>query len=251
MTLGQATRIVSTFAKSEPGRARRMLTAVGLLMLPAAVAALLAAFGKWGAGVFDQVLEIDLAFLVPFLPAMMLGATVGDELDRGTAGFLFVRPAPRAALLLGRLVAVLPIVLGAAAVALALGFVALHLRFPGDLVRALPHLGTAAVVVLGGLVLYSVLALGGGAVFRKRPVVALMVILVIDGALARSPVMLRLLSPAHHLRALAGLPDLGAIAAPFTIPLWGSAAYLLALLAAAWGFGVRRIDRIEMTGDAG
>jgi ABC-type transport system involved in multi-copper enzyme maturation permease subunit len=251
VSLVEAARIVRTLARSEPGRTRRLWTAAALLMLPAAAALLLAGLGRWGAGVFDQLLEIDLAFLAPFLPAMLLGATVGDELDRGTAGFLFVRPAPRAALLLGKLAAVLPALLTAAAASLVLGFVALHARFPEDLPRALPHLATAAVVVLGGILLYSVLALGAGAAFRKRPVAALLVLLVLDGALAHAPVMLRLVAPAHHLRTLAGLPDAGTIALPFSLPRAASAVYLLALIAAAAWFGVRRIERIEMTGESG
>src|SRR5262249_7816820 len=155
--------------------------------------------------------------------------------------------APRVALLVGRLLATLPALLGAAAVALLVGFFALHTRFLGDLPAALPHLATAAVVVLGGLVLYSVLALGGGAFFRKRPVASLLGAFAIDQALASSALGLRLLSPAHHFRAIAGLHDAGTLALPFDVPSWGSAIYLIVLLAAASWFGRRRIDQLELT----
>jgi len=251
VSLDRAARILAQFARAEPGYTRRLWTAAGLLFLPTVGAALLAAFGRWGAGVFDQLLEADLAFLVPFLPAILLGPAIADEVERGTAGFLFVRPAPRGALLLGRLRAYLPALLGAAAFSLVVAFLALYARFPGDLPSALPHLLTAAIAVVGGLTLYAVLALGAGAAFRKRPVVALLVLLVGDAALARAPVALRLLSPAHHLRALAGLPDGGTIALPFDVPRWGSGIFLAAALAAALGFGLRRVAALEMTGDGG
>jgi ABC-type transport system involved in multi-copper enzyme maturation permease subunit len=250
MTLAAATRIVRTLARSEPGRTRRMTIVAMLLLLPAVTAIGLAALGRWGAGVFDELLQLDLAFLAPFLPIMLLGSTVADELERGTAGFLFVRPAPRAALLLGRLAAVAPMMFGAAAGSLLIAFVALHARFMGDLPAALPHLATALLAVLGGLLLYSVFALGGGAALRKRPIVGLLVFLVVDAGLARSPLLLRLFAPAHHLRVVAGLPDAGTMALPFAVPAWASGLYLIALVAAAAWFGARRVERIELSGDA-
>ena len=250
MTALAAARVIAQLGRGEPLRGRRLLFTSALLFLPAVVAILLAAVGRWGAGIFDQLLEIDLAFLVPFLPVTLLGGAVADELDRGTAGYLFVRPAPREALLFGRLLAVLPTLLGSAAIALIVGFVALYARFLGDLPGALPHLAASMVAVLGGLLFYSVLALGGGAAFRKRPVAALLVVFVLDAALAHAPVVLRVLAPSHHLRVLAGLPDGGTIALPFVVPLWGSAIYLIVLLALAVQFGIARIRAIEMTGES-
>jgi len=245
-----AARIIAQLGRGELTRGRRLLFTSALLFLPAVVAILLAVTGRWGSGIFDQLLELDLAFLVPFLPASLLGGAVADELDRGTAGFLFVRPAPRESLLLGRLLAVLPTLMLSAGASLVIGFFALYARFLGDLPAALPHLFGAAVAVLGGLVFYSVLSLGGGAAFRKRPVASLLVVFVLDAALAHAPVVLRLLAPSHHLRALAGLPDGSMLGVSFAVPLWGSALYLLVLLALAVKFGVARIREIEMTGES-
>jgi len=242
--------VVRRLCQGELARGRKLLLSAALLTLQAVAALLLAIVGRWGGGVFDQLLEVDLAFLAPFLPATLLGPAIAEEIERGTAGFLFVRPAPRAALLLGRLSAVLPALAITAVVSLAIGYAALYARFPTDLFAALPHLGAAMVSVLGALLLYSLLALGLGASFSKRPVAALLVLFLVDGMLARTPIALRILSPAHHLRALGGLPDGGTIALPFSVPVWGSAVYLILLIAGAALFGARRIERIEMTGDS-
>ena len=174
---------------------------------------------------------------------------IADELDRGTAGLLFVRPAPRTALLLGRLAAALPTLLASATVALAVGFVSLYLRFPSDLPGALPHLFAAIAAVAAALLLYSLLSIGLGAGFRRRPVATLLVIFLIDGGMAHTPMMLRILAPAHHLSALGGLPDAGVVALPFAVPVWGSAIYLVVIVGGAAWLGLRRIARLEMTGE--
>ena len=250
MTLAQAVRVVYRLESAEPARMRRVRNMAALFLLPTLAAAVLAATGHWGAGTLDQLLELDLTLLVPLLPVLLLGPAIADELERGTAGFLFVRPIPRAALLLGRLAAALPMLLGAALLGLLGAFVALYAKFPGDIPRALPHLLGAAFAVVAGLVLYSLLALGLGATFRKRPVATLVVLLLVDGGMARMPLGLQLVAPTHHLRAVAGLPELSSWSPPFDVPHALSAAYLLLLVVATALFGISRMKRIEMTGES-
>ena len=250
MTLGQGIRVVRRLESAEPARRRRIRNMAALFFLPTVAALALAATGHWGAGVFDRLLELDLSLLVPLLPVLLLGPAIADELERGTAGFLFVRPVPRAALLLGRLAAALPTLLGAAVIGVLFSFGGLYAKFPDDLPRALPHLVGALLAVVAGLVLYALLALGLGVTFRKRPVATLVVLLLADGGLARLPLGLQLVAPAHHLRVLAGLPELSSWAPPFSVPYTASIAYLLVLVAATAAFGASRMNRIEMTGEA-
>ncbi|MEO6950934.1 MAG: hypothetical protein ABI321_03895 [Polyangia bacterium] len=250
MTLAHAVAVVYRLESAEPARMRRVRNMAALLLLPALAAVVLAAMGHWGAGTLDQLLELDLTLLVPLLPILLLGPAIADELERGTAGFLFVRPIPRAALLLGRLAAALPMLLGAASLGLVVAFVALYAKFVDDLPRALPHVLAAGFALVAGLVLYSLLALGLGATFRKRPVATLIVLLLVDGGMARMPLGLQLVAPAHHLRVLAGLPELAGWAPPFRVPYLLSVAYLLSLVVATAFFGASRMNRIEMTGES-
>ena len=250
MTLGQGVSVVRRLESSEPARRRRVRNMAVLFFLPALAAVALAATGRWGAGVFDQLLELDLDLLVPLLPVLLLGSAIADELERGTAGFLLVRPMPRAALLLGKLAAALPTLLGAALLGVLCAFGALYARYLGDLPRALPHLTGALLAVTAGLVLYSLLALSLGAAFRRRPIATLIVLLLADGGLARLPLGLQLLAPAHHLRVIAGLPELSSWSPPVAVPYAASVAYLLVLVVATAALGAFGMNRIEMTGEA-
>ncbi len=249
MTLLAATAVVRRLQLGET-KGKRVLGSVALLFLPAIAGVLLALMGRWGGGVFDELLEPALAFLAPFLCGTFFGSAIADELERGTAGFLFVRPAPRAALLLGRLSAAGPPLLGAALVSLVISFFSLYVKFPSDIPRALPHLVAAVFAMTLAMVLYALLSIGLGAGFRKRPVAALMVVFLVDAALARTPVALRMLSPAHHLHAVAGLPDTGVMALPFDVPRWGSALYLIVLVVVAAWIGLCRLAKLEMTGES-
>ena len=249
MTLLAATAVVRRLQLGET-KGKRVLGSVALLCLPAVAAVLLALMGRWGGGVFDELLEPTLAFLAPFLCATFFGPAIADELERGTAGFLFVRPAPRAALLLGRLSAAGPPLLGAALASLTVGFFALYAKFPSDMSGALPHLFAALFAMTLAMALYALLSIGLGAGFRKRPVAALLVVFLVDAGLARTPVALRMLSAAHHLHAVAGLPDAGVMALPFDVPRWGSALYLIALVVLAAWIGLRRLAKLEMTGES-
>jgi ABC-type transport system involved in multi-copper enzyme maturation permease subunit len=249
VTLLAATAIVRRLQLGETRRGR-LLGYAGLLALPALAAIALAGAGHWGGGVFDELLEPTMGFLAPFLCATLFGPAIADEVERGTAGFLFVRPAPRAALLLGRLSVAGPVLIGAACGAMLVSFFALHLRFPDDIPRALPHLFAALFAMALALLLYALLAVGIGASFRKRPVGALLVLFLVDAGLSRTPFVLRVLSPAHHLRAVGGFPDSGVALLPFTIPLWASALYLFALVAGAAWLGLRRLSLLETTGES-
>ena len=90
-------------------RGRLVWVALVLLALPVLATALLAASGKWGRDLFDNILEVHFRFLVLFLPALATSQAVGEEIDQKTFTFVFARPAPRWAMSIGKyLAATLP-----------------------------------------------------------------------------------------------------------------------------------------------
>ena len=145
--------------------------------------------------------------VVPLTSLIMGSAVISEEIDDRTITYLFTRPFPRAALLLGRWLAtalVLALILGTGAV---LHTVAVELlsgeNVPIEMTRPIVEIS-----MLGGAV-YSALFAALGT-FQKRPmIVGLGYCFVIEGILANMPGKNQGLAIVHHLRSyVAGSSDL-------------------------------------------
>jgi ABC-type transport system involved in multi-copper enzyme maturation permease subunit len=224
ITVGAASRIYAEMTWTRLKRGRLVWACAVLLALPILGAAALAIGGHWGTGLFDELMEVYFRFLVPFVPALLASPIVAEEIESRTFTFVFARPAPRTALVLGKYFAVVTPVLLAQTVAVALVYFIALARFPGDIGTNLPHLaGTLAAVALGTLA-YAALALALGSAFTRHPFVGVVLyLLLIEAGLGSAPIVLNLVALSWHLRNLAGLPlpDIAFMA--LHVPAWASA----------------------------
>ena len=143
-----------------------------------------------------------LQVAVPLVSLIAGSAVFAEEVDDRTVTYLFTRPFPRAALLLGRwfaTAAILGILLGGGALTLVLVCKGLTPPEQGDFPE-----GIAApliqMAVLGGAVYSAVFAAAG--TFLKRPmIVGLGYTFVIEGVLANVPGKSQGLAILYHLRS--------------------------------------------------
>ena len=185
---------------------------------------------------WKRALELAIQ-IVPLSAAIQLAQAVAEELEGHTVTYLWTRPISRTALLAGKLLAALPVVLGVAVLPVVAAYVITHLDGLG---ANLGDLGMAlAATVLGGLTA-SMVAAGIGALFpRQAFVIALAYLLFLDKVLGYVP-NLGYVSIMHHMRALAGFEaEVGPAAA----------AVALLVLALAWlGIGIARLRTLEPGG---
>src|SRR5262245_18365430 len=125
-----------------------------------------------GAQVFDLVIwTLFLRFIVPALGVFYGTALIADEVEDKTITYLFVRPIPRRAIVLGKYLAYL---VCASSVVLPAVTVAFLLMVPfGDMASALvPLLGDLGVLAIG-LAVYGALFVLAGVILRRSLVVGL------------------------------------------------------------------------------
>jgi ABC-type transport system involved in multi-copper enzyme maturation permease subunit len=211
--LAAATRAHARLAWLRLRRGRALGSCLALFALPVVVSAALAAGGNWGRGLFDDLLEVYFRFLLPYLPALVAAPLIADELESRTAAFLFARPAPRAAMVVGRYAAACgPLALGAAASLLG-AFLPTMMRFPGDLPGQLGHLARVEAAALLAVAAFGALGALAGTLFARHPYAAVVgYLLVVEGALGSAPVVLNLATVSWHVRNLAELPHAAALA---------------------------------------
>jgi ABC-type transport system involved in multi-copper enzyme maturation permease subunit len=183
-----------------------------------------------------RALEVAIQ-IVPLSAAIHLAHAVAEELESATVTYLWSRPMARSALLVGKLMAALPVVLGVAVLPVAAAWAVTHL---GALAGSVGELAAVvAATTLGGITA-AMVATGIGAMFpRQAFVVALAYLLFLDKILGVIP-NVGYVSIMHHMRALAGV-ETGVAAS--------TAAIALVVLALLWlGIGVGRLSTLEATG---
>jgi ABC-type transport system involved in multi-copper enzyme maturation permease subunit len=230
ISLAAATATHARLALLRLRRGRLFWVCLGLLALPVLVTAALAAAGSWGRGLFDEVLEIYFRFLLPFVPALLAAPCISDEIDAQTYTFVFARPAPRAALVLGKYLAVVVPLAVVVAVALPLVFGVTMIRFPGDAAGQLGHLarvGSAALLAIAG---FAALATACGALFTRHPFVGVVgYLLLVEAGLGTAPIVLNLAALSWHLRNVGDLPRPDTFLLAVSVPVWVSLLVAVAL----------------------
>jgi ABC-type transport system involved in multi-copper enzyme maturation permease subunit len=200
------------------------------LALPVLGAGALALAGHRGPGLFDELMEVYFRFLVPFVPVLLASPIVAEEIESRTFTFVFARPAPRSALVLGKYFAVVTPVLAAQTVAVTLLYFIALARFPGDIGPNLPHLAATLVSVALGTLVYAALSLALGSAFTKHPFVAVVLyLLCVEAGLGSAPIVLNLVAMSWHLRNLAGLPVPDIAFMALHVPAYASAIVVAAV----------------------
>src|SRR5262249_31126828 len=153
-----------------------------------------------------EAIELYLRLLLPLAPALLCAQAVAEEIDAKTHAYLWARPAPRAALLLGKgamgTLTLLPAFLAGGALAYGVSMA----RDAGRLGAEMGRCVAAMEAVALGVPLYAMLALGVGSLFLRRPLLAcFLYILAVEELVASLPGALKVVSMSFYLRALAGL----------------------------------------------
>ena len=178
-----------------------------------------------------------LTVLLVVVPALHLAPWLVEELDERTYTYLWSRPLPRWALLLGKLIALVPIVMAVCAVTLSACFLAMY---GGDTGSHLEMLGGSLMALCLGVVGWSATAIGiGGIVPRYATATVIVYFMFLDTAIGSMPFSVQYLGLSFHVREiqLSLVRDTGD---PWTSVLW------IAGLSAVWlTLAVWRVTRAE------
>ena len=189
---------------------KRLLVCFLLALGPVAAAA----FVRYVTSATDQPLpafEIGWVLLVqgtvPLLALVLGAAVVAEEIEDRTLTYLFTRPVPRAAVLLGRWLATAAVTEGLILMSALATFAILQSGAGTDARWALPPGMAAALVrtsLMGGLV-YSALFSSAGAVVKHPMIAGIAYTFVVEGFVANLPGQNPSLTVQFHLKSrLAG-----------------------------------------------
>lgn len=183
---------------------RRALACAALAAIPPLLAWAVAAFGETSGAEIATHLGglLLLQVVVPLLALVAGAAVVTEEIEDRTITYLFARPIPRAAVLLGRWLATLVFVAALLAAATLLTvLLAARSVAPGPPVDSGVLLPLLAATVLGGAV-YSAIFAAAGVFVRHPMIVGLGYAFAIEGFLANLPGRNQALTVQYHLRSV-------------------------------------------------
>jgi ABC-2 type transport system permease protein len=172
--------------------------------------------------------------LVMLLPPILLAHTIGEEIEERTMAYLWSRPLPRWSILLGKMVALTPILSFLMCLALVVPFFVLFGGAAGDHVDLLT--GAMLSVVVATIAASGVTAGLATLVPRFGTVLGIGYLVLVDGTLAAIDTSISKLSVTYNAAALSGSYD----------PANYAAIGWLAGITAVWlGVAAWRIRRIE------
>jgi ABC-type transport system involved in multi-copper enzyme maturation permease subunit len=197
-----------------------------LCALPAVYA--VTVHGRHADASLDSLFRLSL-LLLALLPAMFVGASIGEEIEDRTSTYLWSRPIARWAVLAGKLCVLAPIVIALVVAGWVLGVAIWS--------QALASATSCLALAASGLAT-SVIAAAIATVVPKHAMAFTIGYLLVDAFIGAMPFSLAGLSIMHQAVELARLSD-----GP---PAIGSAAIAMAVVTGLWGaIGVLRIRRIE------
>ena len=218
-------------------RRGRMRWVTALLLVIPPVAALLQP-GMSGGGRFALGVESALRLVVMVAMAVHLANALGEELDGKMYTYLWSRPIARPAILLGKALAVVPLVIASAALSVGVAF-ALSAGGPAG---AIPGaLGAALMSVLFVGLSAAASALGLGVLVPRHPLMAVLAYFLLVEQLLSVVPNVAALSILAHGRVVAGIE--GHVAGSGSAV--ASAAYLLVIGGLWLGLGLWRVSTGE------
>lgn len=180
-------------------RGRALWVAAAIALLPIGFAYLL---GQRDEREVDRLLAEVFSFeqlVLAVLPAMLVAASIGEEIEERTTTYLWSRPIPRWAILAGKLIAAVPVICG---LALASWILAVLVMTGGA-----PSLASCGALVLDGLALCLVAAAIATLAARYAMALTICYMLFFDVPLGVMPAAIQNLSVSYHGRAIAAFRD--------------------------------------------
>jgi len=227
----EATLAIARVTLQRTVRGKALWIVLGLCLLPELYGAIARGFSpvrRWDAtiGLWSLLLSV--------IPPVMLAGTIGEEIEERTAAYLWSRPLPRWTIVVGKLVALVPILVVMMCASLALPF---YTTLDSEMTGQPALLGHALLAVSLATIVASLVTAGLATLApRFGTVLAIGYFMLIDNGLGAMLAKVRLLSISRDARLLAGPygdPDLG------TIP-WLVGIGVVWMAVALW-----RIRRIE------
>lgn len=240
-------------------RTRRAWIAAGLASLPVALALLVRLVSHFeGPPPLEVLITFVWGFLVqtmvPLVSLVMASAVIAEEIEDRTITYLFTRPIPRPAILLGRWLAVaLPIAVMLVASAEAVVRLLANTGTEQGAKEWMPagfHGSILLTVLMGGIV-YSAVFAAAGALFKRPMLIGLGYTFVYEGFLGNLPGANQKATIVYYLRSFLFSRHSGLVGdveeAIFSVPLIepGAAVRSLALILVgvlalgAWRFAKR------------
>jgi ABC-type transport system involved in multi-copper enzyme maturation permease subunit len=178
----------------------------------------------------DALAAVELVAMTLLSP-VLVSASIGSEIEDRTTTYLWSRPLPRWVMVVGKLLALAPIVMILVAAGWMLAILAAT--------HALPPPRATAAFAVGGAGISAVAAGIATLVPRFGMSLSIVYIVVIDSAVGLIPASLQVISLTRQVRLLAGLEVFGeqAVVKPLIT---------LALIAGVWlTIGLWRVRRLE------
>ena len=230
----RAATIIARMTLLRLARGRSLWVSGLVLLFVPAVAIITRAAGTES---WRSALETALHFSVLLVAPIHLAGAVGEEVEVKTHTYLWSRPLPREALLVGKLLAIVPLLAVAGVIALIAAYLAaggLAAAPVGELLRAL-------VAIVAGSIAAAAVSVGLGALFPRHPLVlAVAYLLAAEHLLWLLPESVKNLSVLWHMTSVASGQEIG-----FHLGA-------LAVQATLWlGVGVWRVRTAEYAGMEG
>lgn len=222
-----AVSTVASVTLTRLGRGKALWIGLLLAALPVINAKIVHTYAEKLRASPSEMFAASLGLLV-LLPAMFIGASIGEEIEERTATYLWSRPVARWAVIAGKLCALAPIVIAL----IVGGWFAAHEIWVGGA----PTL-TSCVALAAGCLAASLIAAGVASVLPKHGMGFTIAYMFVDIFVGALPFSLRELSVTHQAAVLSQLGDSREITTP---------AIMLIMASGVWSvIGLLRIQRLE------
>ncbi len=210
-------------------RGRALWVGAAVAVLPIGFAALTAARREGGVANLETVFSM-VQLLLAVLPALFVASSIGEDIEDRTITYLWSRPIPRWSVLVGKLIAAVPVIwLLALASWIAASYAGGHQ----------PSLASCGALVLGGIALSIIAAAIATLAPRYGMALTVVYMLFFDLPLGIMPAAIKNLSITEHGRSIADFKGLAE-----DTP--SSAAVGIAVIALLWALiGLWKIRRLE------
>jgi ABC-type transport system involved in multi-copper enzyme maturation permease subunit len=226
LTTAQAVRAIAGLTLRRVSRGRTLWIAALIAAVPVMFGAVLHVLLGPRRDMADNMLLFQLLVLA-VLPPMFIASSIGEEIEDRTITYLWSRPIPRWAVVIGKLLALAPI-------AMVLVVASWHLACALGL-QSMPsprsHLALAAVAL-------SAISTGIAVLVPRHGMALTIGYLLFDFWIGIIPASIQNLSVLHHVQAISFPKPEGT-----DVPT--AAAWLVAVAAAWLGLGLWRIRRLE------